>query len=187
MDGPAVGGHLLGRLRHLELPLLKPVQIAAITADSDGVTVRLQEASPFARVHVFLATSEIHREFKLRKAREEIIRLAVEGVTRARGHVRDVEFSPEDASRTELDFLVKVVEAAIAAGATTINMPDTTGYAMPEEYGRMFGYVIERARGSNKPVWLGVLFENHGARALYERLGFREIGRTDTHDLMSVE
>src|ERR1700747_3461641 len=83
------------------------------------------------RIHVFLATSAIHREFKLKMAKEEIIRRAVESVERARGYCEDVEFSPEDAARTELDFLAEVVQQAVDAGATTINVPDTVGYAVP--------------------------------------------------------
>src|SRR6478672_6340283 len=90
--------------------------------------------SPRPRIHVFLATSAIHREFKLKMAKEEIIRRAVEGVQRAKGFVEDVEFSPEDAARTELDFLAAVVEAVIDAGATTVNIPDTVGYAVPSQY-----------------------------------------------------
>ncbi|HYV27146.1 MAG TPA: 2-isopropylmalate synthase, partial [Candidatus Eisenbacteria bacterium] len=86
-------------------------------------------------------------------AQDEILRLAVDGVKRARTFVKDVEFSPEDASRTEWDFLVKIVEAAISAGATTINMPDTVGYAMPEEYGGMFRYVIDNAKGARDVVF----------------------------------
>src|SRR5215467_4231775 len=86
------------------------------------------------RIHVFLATSAIHREFKLRMTREEIVKRAVEGVKRARGYLADVEFSPEDAARTELDFLSEVVEKAIEAGATTVNIPDTVGYAVPSQY-----------------------------------------------------
>jgi 2-isopropylmalate synthase len=104
----------------------------------------VKPAGDRARIHVFLATSKIHREHKLKKAYEEIIRMAVEGVTRARGHVRDVEFSPEDASRTEPEFLAKVVEAAIRAGATTINIPDTVGYAVPEQYGALIRYLIDQ-------------------------------------------
>ena len=77
---------------------------------------------------MFLATSAIHRQYKLNMAQEEIVRRAVEGVTIAREYCDDVEFSPEDASRTELDFLAQVVEAVIEAGATTINIPDTVGY-----------------------------------------------------------
>ena len=80
------------------------------------------------RIHVFLATSAIHREHKLDMAKEQIVHTAVEGVKYARSLCDDVEFSPEDASRTELDFLGEVVEAAIEAGATTINVPDTVGY-----------------------------------------------------------
>src|SRR4029453_19679117 len=86
------------------------------------------------RIHVFLATSAIHREFKLHMAKDEIVRRAVEGVKRAKGYVEDVEFSPEDAARTELDFLAEVVEKQMEAGATTVNIPDTVGFAVPEQY-----------------------------------------------------
>jgi 2-isopropylmalate synthase len=96
------------------------------------------------RVHVFCATSKIHREHKLRKAFEEIIRISVEQVQHARQYVDDVEFSPEDGSRTELDYLVEITHAVIEAGATTINIPDTVGYAVPAEYGRIFSYVREK-------------------------------------------
>jgi 2-isopropylmalate synthase len=89
--------------------------------------------APQARIHVFLATSAVHREFKLRMTPEEIINRAVAGVQRAAGYCDDIEFSPEDACRTEHDFLCRVVEAAIDAGATTINIPDTVGYATPGE------------------------------------------------------
>jgi 2-isopropylmalate synthase len=90
-----------------------------------------QAACP--RIHVFLATSAIHREFKLKMTTDEIIERAIAGVQRAAGYCDDVEFSPEDACRTEHDFLCRVVEAAIDAGATTINIPDTVGYATPSE------------------------------------------------------
>jgi 2-isopropylmalate synthase len=99
------------------------------------------------RIHVFLATSAIHREFKLNMAREEIIRRAVEGVKIAREFCDDVEFSPEDASRTELDFLAQVVEAVIEAGATTVNIPDTVGYTVPDEFGELFRYLRRHVRG----------------------------------------
>ncbi len=89
--------------------------------------------SPSPRIHVFLATSAIHREHKLRMTKEEIIDRAVAGVRRAAHYCPDVEFSPEDAVRTEIDFLCQVVEAAIDAGATTINIPDTVGYATPAQ------------------------------------------------------
>lgn len=96
------------------------------------------------RIHVFCATSKIHIEKKLKKPIDEIIRLAVDSVKRARQFVDDVEFSPEDGSRTELDVLVDITAAAVEAGATTVNIPDTVGYAVPEEYGRIFSYVREK-------------------------------------------
>jgi len=96
------------------------------------------------RIHVFLATSAIHRQYKLRKARSEILRMAVDGIRYARKFARDVEFSPEDASRTEPDFLAQIVEAAIDAGATTINIPDTVGYAIPMEFGNLIAALFER-------------------------------------------
>jgi len=99
-------------------------------ADIDRAWEALKGAKQ-ARIHVFLATSAIHREFKLKMTREEIVARAVAGVKRAAGYCDDIEFSPEDAARTEADFLCQVVEAAIAAGATTVNIPDTVGYATP--------------------------------------------------------
>jgi 2-isopropylmalate synthase len=124
-----------------------------VPKDIDAAGNAIKPAGKRGRIHVFLGTSKLHREFKLGKAQGEIIRLAIESVKRARGFVDDVEFSPEDASRTELDFLVKVVEAAIEAGATTINMPDTTGYATPSEYENMFRHVIANARGAKKVIF----------------------------------
>ncbi len=94
---------------------------------------RLQAAEK-RRIHVFLATSAIHREFKLKMAKEEIVRTTVEMVSRAKSYCDDIEFSPEDAARTELDFLSEVVERAIEAGATTVNIPDTVGYATPAHF-----------------------------------------------------
>ncbi|MCZ8132919.1 MAG: 2-isopropylmalate synthase [Steroidobacteraceae bacterium] len=105
------------------------------------------------RIHVFLATSSIHRQYKLNMAKEEIVRAAVEGVRIARDLVEDVEFSPEDASRTELEFLAQVVEAVIEAGATTINVPDTVGYATPQEYGEIFAYLRRHVRGADRVVF----------------------------------
>ncbi len=96
------------------------------------------------RVHVFCATSKIHRDFKLKKAKEDIIRISVESIRQARGYTDDVEFSPEDASRTEMEFLEEIVQAAIEAGATTINLPDTVGYATPKGYGEIFSHLIKK-------------------------------------------
>ena len=114
-----------------------------VPKDIDAAGEALKPAGKRARIHVFLATSKIHREFKLGKARDEILRLAVEGVERAKSFVRDVEFSPEDASRTEPDFLVEICRATIAAGATTLNIPDTVGWAVPEQYGSLIRHLHE--------------------------------------------
>lgn len=108
--------------------------------DIDTAWKALKDASK-ARLHVFLATSPIHREFKLHMSREEVVRRAVEGVERARALCEDVEFSAEDAARTELDFLAEVTERVIAAGARTINVPDTVGYAVPEGYAALIRYL----------------------------------------------
>ena len=113
--------------------------------DIDRAWAAIRDARAAAPA-LFLATSAIHREHKLNMAREEIVHAAAEGVEFARTLCEDVEFSPEDASRTELEFLAEVVEAAVAAGATTINIPDTVGYTVPEEYYEIFQYLkTERA------------------------------------------
>ena len=93
------------------------------------------------RIHVFVATSQIHREHKLKMAKAEIIRSAVGAITMARELCDDVEFSPEDASRTELSYLAEVVSAAIEAGASTVNIPDTVGYTVPAEFDELFRYL----------------------------------------------
>jgi 2-isopropylmalate synthase len=121
-------------------------------ADIDRAADAVKD-SPRPRIHVFLATSAIHREFKLRMNREEIVRRAVDGVRRARGYVDDVEFSPEDAARTELDFLAEVVEKAVEAGATTLNIPDTVGYAVPSHYADIIRYLKTNVRGSEKVIF----------------------------------
>lgn len=102
------------------------------TADIERAWESLKGAE-HPRIHVFLATSAIHREFKLKMTQEEIIQRAVAGVAEAYRFCDDIEFSPEDAARTEIDFLCRVVEAVISAGATTINIPDTVGYTTPQE------------------------------------------------------
>jgi 2-isopropylmalate synthase len=97
-----------------------------------------------SRIHVFLASSDLHLEYKLKMTRQQALDQAAESVRLARTFVEDVEFSPEDATRSDRDFLVEIVRVAIEAGATTINMPDTVGYSTPEEYGQMFREVRER-------------------------------------------
>jgi len=104
------------------------------------------------RIHVFCATSKIHRQYKLKRAREEILKMSVEGTKLAKGYVDDVEFSPEDASRTEIDFLAEVVEATIGAGATTVNIPDTVGYTTPDRFGRIIAELMGRVSNIDRAV-----------------------------------
>jgi 2-isopropylmalate synthase len=123
-----------------------------VAKDIDAAGAAVKPAGERGRIHVFLATSAIHREFKLKKAEEEILRMAVDGVQRAKALVRDVEFSPEDGSRTEPEFLARVVEAAIGAGATTVNIPDTVGYAVPEQYAALITYLRANVRNIDDAV-----------------------------------
>jgi 2-isopropylmalate synthase len=95
------------------------------------------------RIHVFLATSAIHREFKLKMDKAQIIERAISSVKLAKEFCDDIEFSPEDAARTELDFLCEVVEKTIDAGATTVNIPDTVGYATPNHYFKVISHLEE--------------------------------------------
>jgi len=120
-------------------------------ADIDRAWEAVRHAEQ-ARIHVFLATSAIHREHKLKMGKEEIIRRAVEGVKRAAGYVSDVEFSPEDAVRTETDFLCEVVQAAIDAGATTVNIPDTVGYATPAHMNHVIRTLRKRVANIDRAV-----------------------------------
>src|SRR5881409_428314 len=108
-----------------------------VPKDINAAGAAVKPAGKRARIHVFLATSKLHREFKLGKAQHEILRLAVDGVKRARSYVEDVEFSPEDASRTEPEFLAQVCKAVVAEGASTVNIPDTVGWAMPDQFGAL--------------------------------------------------
>lgn len=123
----------------------------------------VREALKFAkrkRLHVFLATSKIHRDFKLRKDKSEIIKLAVQNIKYGRKFFNDLEFSPEDAARTERSFLVDAINAGIEAGATTVNVPDTVGYAMPNEFGNLIAFLIKKCHGLGKKVNLSVHCHN---------------------------
>ncbi|MFQ5829147.1 MAG: 2-isopropylmalate synthase [Candidatus Methylomirabilia bacterium] len=116
---------------------------------------RCWEAVKYARrqrIHTFVATSDIHLKYKLRKTRAEVLKAAAEAVKHARGYCGDVEFSPEDASRSDFDYMCEVLEAVIDAGATTINIPDTVGYAIPQEWGERIARIRERVKNSAKAV-----------------------------------
>jgi len=129
----------------------------AKTEDIEMAARALQFADR-SRIHVFLASSDLHLEYKLKIGRSEALDLAGESVRLARTHVDDVEFSPEDSTRSDRDFLVEMVRIAVEAGATTINMPDTVGYSTPEEYGRMFAEVRERVPAIDEN---GVVLSSH--------------------------
>src|SRR5262249_39928454 len=103
-----------------------------------------------SRIHTFISTSPVHMKYKLQKEPHEVYELVVAQVTRPRGYTDDVEWSCEDGARTEHDFLCRCVEAAINAGATTINIPDTVGYTVPEEYFALIKMVRERVPNSDK-------------------------------------
>ena len=129
--------------------------VAALARAVDKDIERAAEAvakSERRRIHVFCATSEIHRTHKLKRAKDEIIRMSVEGVRQAAEYTDDVEFSPEDASRTEPEFLAEVVTAVIEAGATTVNIPDTVGYAMPKQFGDLIRYLRKHVSNIDRAV-----------------------------------
>jgi 2-isopropylmalate synthase len=134
---------------------IKGAAVAGLARALEGDIARAAEAVRPAkrpRIHVFCATSEIHRQHKLRRAKDEIIKMSVAGVAFAKTFTSDVEFSPEDASRTERDFLVEVVSAVIDAGATTVNIPDTVGYAVPAEFGDLVRHLKQHVPNIDRAV-----------------------------------
>ncbi len=124
----------------------------ALDKDIDRAGEALKPATS-SRIHTFIATSPIHMKMKLRMEPEQVIEQAVHAVKRARQYTDNVEFSPEDAGRSELDFLCRVLEAVIDAGATTVNIPDTVGYNLPHQFGELIRQLIERVPNSDKAVF----------------------------------
>jgi len=110
-------------------------------------------AAVSARIHTFIATSPIHMESKLHMSADQVLEQAVAAVKRARRYTDDVEFSPEDAGRSETDFLCRIIEAVIKAGATTINIPDTVGYNIPMQFGALIQQLIERVPNSDRAIF----------------------------------
>ena len=106
-----------------------------------------------ARIHTFIATSDIHMQMKLRMTPDEVVSQAVRSVKRATKFTNNIEFSPEDAGRSDIDFLCRIIEAAIDAGATTINIPDTVGYNIPHQFGETMRELIERVPNSDKAIF----------------------------------
>lgn len=134
----------------------RPMVIAGLARANPDDISRAHEAvkvAPRHRIHTFLATSDIHLKHKLRIDREECVEQVIKAVSFARSLCDDVEFSPEDAGRSDPDFLVQVLGEAIKAGATTLNIPDTVGYTTPDEFGRLIEYLIQHTPGSDQVVW----------------------------------
>ena len=134
----------------------KSIQVAGLCRCMDSDIDRCWEAVKDARnprIHTFLSTSPLHMKYKLRKDPEVVLQMIEAGVRRCAGYTDNVEFSAEDASRSERDFLCRVVETAIRAGATTINLPDTVGYAQPQEFADLIRYVIENTPNSDKAIF----------------------------------
>jgi len=124
----------------------------AIKGDIDRAGEALKNANS-ARIHTFIATSPVHMEKKLRMSPDQVLEQAVKAVKWAREYTDNVEFSPEDAGRSNIDFLCHILEAVIKAGATTLNIPDTVGYTMPEQFGKLVQTLRERIPNSNKAIF----------------------------------
>ncbi|MGQ4273109.1 2-isopropylmalate synthase [Terrihabitans sp. B22-R8] len=134
----------------------KKAVIAGLARAIPGDIARAGEAVRVAergRIHTFVSTSPIHLEHQMRKSQEQVLDIIAATVAQARNLVEDVEWSAMDATRTPLDYLARCVEAAIKAGATTINLPDTVGYATPEEYGHMFRTMIEKVPNADQAIF----------------------------------
>lgn len=134
---------------------VKGVTVAGLARASFKDIDRAWEAVQYAeqaRIHTFIATSDIHLTHKLKMSREQVLEAAVAGVKHAKQYTSDVEFSAEDAFRSDPDYLCRVIEAAIEAGATTINVPDTVGYAIPIEYGKFIKNIVDTVPNINRAV-----------------------------------
>jgi 2-isopropylmalate synthase len=145
--------------RELRRPSLSLAVLSRCLQADIETSARALEAAANPRLHVFLSTSPLHREHKLRMTREQVLESVRKHVSLARSYIDDVEFSAEDATRTELDYLIEVSRVAIAAGATTINLPDTVGFTTPEEIRAMFQQVI--AGVADVPNAANVIFSAH--------------------------
>jgi 2-isopropylmalate synthase len=132
-----------------------PVVLSLSRTREEDVDQALRSVDSAARpgIHIFIATSDIHLKYKLNMTREDVLDAATWAVTRAKKHLDYIEFSCEDASRSDWDFMVKICTEVIRAGAQVINLPDTTGHAIPEEFGRMFAYMREHVPGAEKIIW----------------------------------
>jgi len=124
----------------------------ALDKDIDRAGEAIKNANS-GRIHTFIATSDIHMKMKLKMTPDEVVAQAIHSVKRATKYTNDIEFSPEDAGRSDIDFLCRIIEAAINAGATTINIPDTVGYNIPHQFGETMRQLIERIPNSDKAIF----------------------------------
>ena len=168
-------------VRRIAEALSNPTVLSLSRTREEDVDAALRAVDKAKRpgVHIFIATSDIHLKYKLNMTREDVLDAATWAVKRAKEHLDYIEFSCEDASRTDWDFMVKVCNEVIRAGARIVNLPDTTGHAIPSEYGEMFDYVRGHVEGADGVIWsahchndLGLAVANslaaisHGARQI---------------------
>jgi 2-isopropylmalate synthase len=142
-------------VRRIAETLTGPTVLSLWRTREEDVDQALRAVDKAARpgIHIFIATSDIHLKYKLLMTREDVFNASTWAVTRARQHLDYIEFSCEDASRTDWDFMAKICTEVIRAGARIINLPDTTGHSIPEEHGRMFAYMREHVEGADKVIW----------------------------------
>ncbi|NOX22598.1 MAG: 2-isopropylmalate synthase [Actinobacteria bacterium] len=150
--------------------------LARTTPDDIDQAAEAVKAADRPRIHVFISTSQIHMEQMLRMDKQQVLKAITESVTRAKGYCDDIEFSPQDATRTDPDFVVETCRAAVAAGATTINIPDTVGYAMPEHFVALMTKVFNEVRDGNQDVILSTHCHNDLGLAVANSLSAIEAG-----------
>jgi 2-isopropylmalate synthase len=131
-------------------------RVLSLARSQEGDIKRALSAVEHAKnpgIHIFIASSDIHMKHKLRMSREQVLEAAVKAVSYAKKHIDYIEFSAEDASRSDLEFLIQIFREVIRAGASTLNVPDTTGYAIPSEFGALINQLIERTAGADRVTW----------------------------------
>ncbi len=142
-------------VRRIAATVERPTVLSLSRTRDEDVDAALKAVEGARRpgIHIFIATSDIHLKYKLNMTREDVLNAATWAVTRAKRHLDHIEFSCEDASRSDWDLMAKICAEVIRAGARIINLPDTTGHAIPEEFGRMFAYMRERVEGADRVIW----------------------------------